>query len=160
MEITLNGGRIALIDDEDYPLIAGLTWYATPGRRGQIKGAYAFVKQWHPLWGKYKRIAMHRLIMNFPEGMMVDHIDCNTLDNRRSNLRVATAAQNVWNARLRYNNRYGIKGIQKEVTGRFVARMEHHGERIYLGIYDTPEEAGAAYAAAVIKYKGEFARIK
>lgn len=160
MEITLNSGHIVLIDDADYGLVSGLTWHISANRRGRIKGAYAFVKMNHPLWGKKRRIAMHRLIMGFPENMMVDHINCNTLDNRRSNLRVATAAQNVWNARLRYNNRYGIKGIQKEITGRFVARMEHLGERIYLGIYDTPEEAGAAYAAAVIKYKGEFARIK
>lgn len=160
MELTLNSGHIVLIDDADYELVSGLTWHVqASGRRRRIKGAYAFVKQSHPLWGKYKRIAMHRLLMNFPD-LLVDHVNCNPLDNRRSNLRLATDAQNIWNSGLRYNNKYGIKGIQKEITGRFVARMEHYGERIYLGIYDTPEEAGAAYAAAVIKYKGEFARLK
>lgn len=105
-----------------------------------------------------QRYKLHRVIWmlhygNYPMGM-VDHINGNRRDNRIDNLRLATAAQSVHN-RMR-TGRLGT-GVSKNARGRYCARIQANGEKVYLGYYDTPAEAAAAYAGASIVLRGEYA---
>ena len=106
---------------------------------------------------------IHRLIMDAPEGMIVDHIDRNPLNNRKSNLRLATPAQNVANTEARRTTRHGkpssgYKGVSKcGKTGRFRAQIFSEGKSRSLGYYDSPEEAAKAYDEAAKEEWGEFA---
>ncbi len=85
--IPLTRGQFALVDDEDLPLVLGQRWYANRSSTGQY---YAINGQ---------RLGMHRLITNCPKGLEVDHINHDTLDNRRSNLRVCTHKENMRNGK-------------------------------------------------------------
>lgn len=163
MEIPVKGGFVALVDDADYDLVKGMHWYVTYSYKKRIKGRMRALLcdllHSHPLWPRYRRVAMHRLIMGFPDSL-VDHKNGDIFDNRRDNLRPATSAQNAWNSKLRSNNTSGIKGAHRQQNGKYSSRIEHKRKRTYLGVYATPEEAGAAYRAAALKLHGEFARLK
>ena len=104
--VPLTRGKQAVIDASDVHLVDGVNWQA----RINSHTAYAMSsKQTSPTtW--IARI-MHRMIGAAPDGMQVDHIDGDGLNNRRSNLRIVTAAQNAQNVKLRRNNESGIKGV-------------------------------------------------
>jgi len=85
----------------------------------------------------------------------VDHKNGDPLDNRRQNLRLCTHAQNQHNTGLSCVNTSGFKGVSKRGK-RWKAQIRINGKQTYLGTYDTPEEAGAAYDAAALKVQGEF----
>lgn len=105
-------------------------------------------------------VAMHRLIMGNPEGMHIDHRDGNTLNNCRDNLRACTRSQNKANSKLYKNNRSGFKGVSRVNSTRrpWVALIYRNRKQIFLGRFDTPEEAHEAYKAAAVSIYGEFAR--
>jgi hypothetical protein len=95
------------------------------------------------------------------KGEIVDHIDSNTLNNRRENLRLATYSQNSMNTRISSRNTSGYKGVSVDATGNsWRAQIKAEGEIKYLGLYSTPEEAHEAYKIAAVKYFGEFARFE
>lgn len=104
---------------------------------------------------------MHRVIMNAPREFQVDHINqFDTLNNRKSNLRLATHGQNQMNVGKKSHNTSGYKGVcwdkgKQRWRSRIVAnKREHH-----LGFFKTPEAAYEAYCNAVSIYHGEFAHI-
>jgi hypothetical protein len=89
---------------------------------------------------------------------MVDHIDGNPLNNRRSNLRLATHADNMKNRRKHSNNKSGFKGVrQRKNRPGWVAEIRVDGKYTHLGTFDTPELAHEAYCKAAEKHHGEFA---
>ena len=89
----------------------------------------------------------------------IDHADGDLNNNRFSNLREATHSQNLANSRLRRDNKVGLKGVcQERTTGRWMANINKDGRRHYLGLFDSPEEAHAAYCDAAARLHGEFAR--
>lgn len=98
-----------------------------------------------------KKISLHRLIMNFPKGMVIDHINRNTLDNRRENLKVCTIQQNLQNQK-RLNNRTGFTGVAIAYKGKFSAQIKVNYKKIHLGIFDTIGEAYKARKKAENKY--------
>lgn len=94
--------------------------------------------------------------MNTPPGMLCDHRDHNTLDNRKQNLRNCTHAQNNLNTRVRSDNKLGIRGIRKVKNG-YYARVHIYGKIVLSKQFPTLEEAITARKEAVLKYHGEFA---
>ena len=107
----------------------------------------------------------HRLAWAFHYGSwpngFIDHIDGNPSNNKISNLREATPRENVRNARIKCISSSGYKGVYlyKDKT-RWQAAIRTNGKRKWLGIFDTAEEAHAAYCAAAKIHHGEFARFK
>ena len=90
------------------------------------------------------------------DGLVVDHIDGDPWNNRLSNLRLATVSQNGQNS-SRAPNKVGIRGVTKERHyNKFKATIYADGKRHHLGLFGTPEEAGAAYNQAAERLHGEF----
>jgi hypothetical protein len=99
---------------------------------------------------------MHNVIMGVKG---IDHANGNGLDNRRSNLRPFTGAQNHWNSGISRTNWSGHKGVGwNKAEGKWRARIQANGKRLFLGYFDTAEDAGHAYDAAARELHGEFAR--
>lgn len=145
----------AIIDDSDADLLK--TRWCTQEVPNTV-----YVKHSTPR-PKQRSESMHSVIMARMLGRKlehheeVDHIDRNGLNNTRSNLRIATVVQNQANARISKSNTTGFKGVRKH-KGKFMARISVNGNRLFLGMFATPELAHAAYMEAAIKYHGEFAR--
>jgi hypothetical protein len=153
--IPLTQGQVALIDDEDFELVSPYKWHAywNPGTRS----FYASTTIRKPD-GKRTPLLMHRLIMNAQKGEHVDHIYHQTLDNRKSELRVCTPAQNGWNRGLQANNTSGYKGVNWDKQSRkWKAQIRHNGKIINLGRYATPELANEARCRGAAELHGEFA---
>ncbi|MBN1362949.1 MAG: HNH endonuclease [Sedimentisphaerales bacterium] len=98
--------------------------------------------------------------MKAPKGMVVDHIDGNGLNNRRSNLRLCTPQQNQWNRCVsRARLQQGLfKGVHHRTdSGKPCARITYRGKTLHLGVFDTAIEAAKAYDRKAIELHGEFA---
>ena len=151
MTLTLKTGEVVLIDEEDLPLIGGLNWTAL--RRPHTTYVKARIKNAD---GSLGCVLMHRLLLGITDRHIdVDHINHNGLDNRRSNLRVATRSQNLAHSRPRGRFKGVSRGNSKSET--WTARGQVDGSAVYLGSYATPEDAARAYDAWAIETHGEFA---
>ena len=104
-------------------------------------------------------VHLHRLITNAQPGEIIDHVDRDTLNCRRSSLRRATRQQNNWNAGpARYQTTSKYKGVCLcRRSRRFIAQLRHDGKRIRIGYLDTEEDAARAYNAKAAELFGEFA---
>jgi hypothetical protein len=103
---------------------------------------------------------MHRELIEVPAGMVVDHINRNSLDNRKSNLRAATAAQNMWNRckekKAKATSIYkGVGWARQRKCWR--AEIWANGRRMSLGHFKSEVDAAKAYDRAARKYHGQFA---
>lgn len=155
MIIPLTQGCCMVVDDDAPPAITDHTWIAH--RRGEMKAKKQPGKIYAARIVDGKVISAHRVIVEAPEGLLVDHINGCTLDNRRKNLRLATAAENSRNQSTTARTRRGLhKGVQ-EVGGRYRARIIYDGNNIHLGMFKTSVEAARAYDHAARQYFGEFA---
>lgn len=101
---------------------------------------------------------LHRLVLNAPKGMEVDHINGDRLDNRRENLRLVTRQQNARNRGANRSNRSGYKGVSLGHSA-WLAYIAISGKNIALGSFKTAEDAAKAYNEAAIKLFGEHARL-
>ncbi len=90
---------------------------------------------------------MHRVILGLEkgDGFIVDHINRNTLDNRRGNLRIVTPSQNRMNSKVRSDSATGFKGVSRTKAGKFQAQRKVNGVNVYLGTRDTAQEAAILY---------------
>lgn len=150
-EIPLTKGRMALVDDEDFEVLSRHKWhYAAAG--------YAC---WREYSGQKSKVHfMHRYILNAKPGMTIDHINGNSLDNRKSNLRICSQQQNVWNMKKPRHNTSGYKGVSwDKERKRWAAYIKINKKKIYLGRFMSIKAAKEAYNKAAIKLYGEFARI-
>jgi hypothetical protein len=108
-----------------------------------------------------KRLFIHRFILGLHrgDGKIVDHINRKTLDNRKTNLRICTNAQNHWNQKKPSSNTTGHKGIWfNPKRNHWRATIKANKREIYLGVFKTKEEAIFAYVNGAHFYHGEFAR--
>lgn len=99
-------------------------------------------------------VKLHRYIMSAPKGLMVDHINGNTLDNRKNNLRIVTSSENQQNRRgAQRNSKSGVRGVcWHKQRGKWTTRIRINGQRIYLGLYDSLSDAEKAVIDARQKY--------
>ena len=100
---------------------------------------------------------MHKLLCPCEPGREVDHVDGNTLDNRRHNLRSVTRSQNSINKRAPKSNTSGFKGVSQVRTGKWAAYIKKDYQKHHLGTFDTKEEAARAYNRAARQLFGEHA---
>ena len=154
-EIRLKHGEIALVDDQDYQLVAGYKWRLHP-----LGYAATSVRE----NGKNQTLLMHRVILGSKKGELTDHWDQDRLNNQRYNIRIATQRQNQGNAwwpKEGKTSKYkGVFWYTK--LGRWVAALKvtANGKKrsVYLGSFTHETDAAKAYNAAAIKHFGpEFA---
>ena len=109
----------------------------------------------------YKRYRTHRVVFLMHKGylpVVLDHIDGDRANNRLDNLRPASLHQNQYNRKLNNNNKTGFKGVSYNAKQKmFIAAINHQGQRISLGSYNTPEEADKVVRAAREELHGNFA---
>lgn len=154
--IPLNGkngvGRFAIVDDEDFEWLSQWGWYAWKGRNTLYAAR-------HIRKGGHRMIHMHRLINKTPDHLFTDHRNGDGLDNRRNNLRTATAAQNCANARRRPDSTSGVKGVYFDKSRRkWAADIQCEKMRVRLGRFETKDAAIEAYQTAAKTLFGEFYR--
>lgn len=104
-----------------------------------------------------KQHKLHRLIMDNPVNV-VDHINGNTLDNRRSNLRLCSQANNSANRNKSYKNTSGYKGVSK-ARNKWAAKITKDYKVYHIGNYTTPELAALAYNKRAVELFGQFAKL-
>lgn len=154
-KIYLDEGKWTILDTQDYYRYACFKWciggdkdnlYAV---RGQLNGPVDM-----------KMVRLHRLIMAAPKGLLVDHHNGDSLDNRRANLRLATNSQNQFNRRKRENTTSRFKGVYfHKVHRKWAAQITIRGKRIFLGYFHSEIKAARTYDKTARKYHKEFARL-
>ena len=160
LEVQLFGkkaaGRVAIVDAGDYDLVSAHRWYVYENVRpaGNSWGPWAVTI----LRAEGRRLinfAMHTLITGWP---LVDHANGNGLDNRRSNLRHASIAQNSQNRRPPAGSSSPYKGVcWNKASRKWQAGIKIDGRSRYLGLYLSEEDAALAYDKAAREAYGEFA---
>jgi len=144
-EIKLTQNRVALVDDDDFDWLSQYKWAAHWERC--TRSFYAR-RHFRIGPGKYGKLPMHRAILglSFGDKRQVDHKDHNTLNNQRSNLRIVDCRQNHY-------NRIGVGGYRRRHDiGRYEAYIRVEGRQKCLGMFDTADDAHAAYLAAKCIY--------
>lgn len=151
MEIIVKNRKV-IIDDEDLNLINSLNWTVEINPVGQVYFS-----------NRKNKVRLHRLIMNCPKGMVVDHINGNTLDNRKSNLRICTKLENQYNQKKHKGNRHSkYKGVtfRKELKSKpWEAFIYKDYKSTRLGYFATEKEAAVAYNAKALELYGQFAKL-
>jgi hypothetical protein len=159
--IQLTQDKSTLVDDEDYNFLSQWRWLT-------VGGKYAGRYEYHIRDGVKKKVCiyLHRFLLQTPPDMDTDHKNGDCLDNRRSNLRICTTAQNLANrTKLNSRNTSGYKGVSfDKKSGRWVAQIGwqrgNKRRNFVLGYYDTPLEAAVRYEKESIARYGEFARLE
>ena len=139
-------GKKFIIDAEDWLKVKDYCWRINNEGyvRTQVNG---------------KCIGLHRFLMNFPDDMLIDHINGDTANNCKSNLRIVTDQQNAMNRKKQSNNSSGCSGVSwKKSRDKWVARIMYKGKIINLGSFTNKEDAIKVRQEAEIKYFGEFKR--
>lgn len=153
--LRLSKGQIALIDLEDEEKVCAIKWHAATNKSG-----ITYAKSHPPGSGRAntKKLYLHRFILDAKPGEIVDHINSDGLDNRKANLRIVTARQNVMNSKPKGGRQ--LKGVKVDpVRNAFAARIAINGRDKYLGLYATATEAARAYDEAARVHFGEFAKL-
>jgi len=133
------------LDDADYENVTQYAWHRN--YHGYVVGKI-----------NNKRVYLHRFLMDYPQGQVVDHINGDKQDNRRCNLRICTARDNIRNAKLSKNNTSGRTGVSfRKDRNTYRAYIMVDRTYIHLGHYKTIHEAIAARKRGEQKYFGEFA---
>ncbi len=154
-----NSDAVALLSDGDLALVNGLRWHH------KRKGPIGYARACRPGGG---HVYMHRIIFFgsieraaavSAKGVVIDHANGNTLDNRRENLRSASTAENIQHrVRLNRNNSSGVHGVHWDASRKkWTAKIMSHGAVSHLGRFDDKAEAAIAYSLASKRLHGQFA---
>ena len=144
-EMRCYDGSIVKVDTDDVPILSSYVWHVDPN--GYVIGRVDGVTT-----------KMHRFLLRLDNGGAeeVDHINRDKLDNRRSNLRIATRSENCFNRGIQSTNTSGYIGVYKHVQmNKWCAQMNKDGHRMYLGYYDSIDDAVSARRAAELQYWGK-----
>ena len=168
--------KVTLIDEEDYDKVMSAIserakWYYWTNKSPTHPREYAFSGN--------RRQSIHRVVMDAPKGMDVDHINGNGLDNRKENLRLCTRSQNAMNQKLKSHCVSGYKGVQYDPTRKYKytskktgittvreSKLKNpyraligdgKGGHISLGRYATAEEAARVRDKKALELHGEYA---
>lgn len=152
-EIRLSTGQVTIVDDYVFDWAVWFNWRLGEAVRGV---SYAITQVRHN--GRNVKLYLHKLILAPRQGLHVDHINRNPLDNRVSNLRLATYSQNM-------ANRGAFRGCSSQYKGvrfhrrenKWEARIQANKKPIWLGNFESEIDAALAYNEAAQKYHGEFA---
>lgn len=147
-QIFLSKGYVALVSPEDYEYVTQYRWYTNKDVTGKVYACR---------YAGGKRIYMHRELTKCPAHLVVDHINANSLDNRRENMRVCNKKENQHNRRGYGYCKY--KGVSMASKTTFRARIYVCPEvgEISLGVYKTADAAALAYDAAALMLFGDYA---
>lgn len=156
-KILLTQEKFALVDEEDFEYLNQWKWHF-------CKSGYAVRNCWpEGKSGVCKTIRMHRVIMNTPRHLQVDHINGNRLDNRKINLRNCTQAQNAMNKGADSKTNRPYKGVSwweyNGRPGKWIAQIRHNRKSIHIGVYKSANEAALAYNIKAKELFGEYARL-
>ena len=135
ISIPLSRGMSALVDNDDHERLVGSKWFVQAAMGGKMYAARKVRDG-----GRWRVQYMHRVIMAAPPKMVVDHLNGDSLDNRKSNLRLTTQSANLRNSRLAI----GRGAHFDKRTRRWFTRVSYEGTRIMLGRYSSEEMAHAA----------------
>lgn len=154
--IKLTQNKETMVDLDVYEWASKSKWYAASWKNG-----FYAVKGGKQIKGKREpNIALHRLIIDVKKDEMIDHINGDTLDNRRENLRVCNNTQNQRNQKLSNRNTTGYKGVSwHKKEKKWISRIRVNNKLIHLGYFKDLIEAAKAYDKAALIYFGEFASI-
>lgn len=148
-QIPLTQGKVVIVDDKDFKWLNQWKWH-------YLSCGYAARRE----YPSRKYIYMHRLILGSKDGEEADHINYETLDNRRENLRIVNRSKNMANTKLRTTNKTGCKGLfWDKDRNKWQVKITVNYKNIHLGRFENKKEAIKAYNQAAIKYFGEFARL-
>lgn len=167
--INLTQGHVALVDDDDYDYLMQWKWQLNNIYRKKEKSKYVYAgrKTWikkQPRNQSRKVVFMHRVIMDAPINMVVDHIDHNGLNNQKNNLRVCSPTQNKHNRLPSGKSKYlGVHIFFHKTTSgtyRYIrSAIKISGKMKHLGVFKTEEEAAMAYDVVAKEQYGEFANL-
>jgi hypothetical protein len=155
--IPLTRGKNALASLDDWMRLMAFEWHAL---WQPSNNSFYAVRMIIDKDGNRRQLSMHREVMglSFGDKGLVDHINHDTLDNRRSNLRIVTHAQNKQNSRCYKNNKSGYKGVSFHApSGQYFSRIKVNGISIHLGYRLTAELSYGDYCKAALKYFGDYA---
>ena len=148
--IKLTQGYEAIVDAEDYKELNKDRWHYNCG----------YAKRNVKINGKGEKILMHRVVDDTPNGMQTDHINHDTLDNRKVNLRSVTHQQNLMNQLPQKNLSSKHKGVYwYRAYRKWKAQIQAEGKRVGLGYFINEEDAAKAYNEAATKLFGVYARL-
>lgn len=148
--VCFNGAQV-LIDHQDRHLVEGKSISVSARRPSQPYATLVI---------DGSRVRLHRLILCAPKERVVDHRNGETLDNRRSNLRLATVSQNCANCKIQAHNTSGYRGVDfPKRIGKWRARIRHAKIQQHLGYFPTAGDAARAYDRKAVDLHGAFARL-
>jgi hypothetical protein len=147
--IQLGNAKFALVDEGDFLILNAHRWseYKGYSHRSSREDGICI------------RYSMHREIINAPPGVEVDHINGDRLDNRRSNLRLATRAQNAANKVNRLGSISGYRGVFPTRGGKWQSMITFNQKQLYIGTFEDPVMAAMWYDEWARSYFGEYARL-
>lgn len=144
------GDKISTIDFQDLEEVLTYRWYVSCARK-ETATQKAYFRAISTTYGK--SVFLHRLLMKAGEGEIIDHVDQNPLNNRRSNLRFCTASMNQRNRKARKTSSSKYRGCWwSKDKKRWVSQIRVNGKKLHLGSFKTEEEAGNAFSDAEAKY--------
>jgi hypothetical protein len=151
--IGLTKGYLAIVDDEDYERVAGYRWSANISFKSKVYPVACIGGKNH---------YMHRFILGLgkrkDDSRVIDHIDGNTLNNTRANLRICTASENARNTRKLEGKASRFKGAQA-FQGKWQTAINVNGEKHYFGMSDHEVMAAVLYNKHARRLHGEFAKL-